>query len=201
VLASALVTALLNAGVLARVPLFVFGSLQPTLMTGLSTAATAGDRPGFRRMLLQTCGVVGSLGALGGVPSVLLGPWLIRVLFKAPASLGSSAFLWLALGTVFYMLALVLGQAVVALGHHRLQLLSWAVGTAALVGVTLLPGGLAQRVLIAYAAGSLVVAVGTLLSLLASTPRTPASSTPASVPGTAGPLRTVSEVETKMSAS
>ncbi|MBC3843844.1 hypothetical protein GXW82_37485 [Streptacidiphilus sp. 4-A2] len=170
---TALVTALLNAGVLARVPLFVFGSLQPTLMTGLSTAATSGDRAGFRRMLRQTCAVVGGLGLLGGVPSVLLGPWLIRVLFDAPASLGRLAFLWLAVGTVFYMLALVLGQAVVALGRHRLQLLSWAVGTAALAGVTLMPGDLAQRVLIAYAVGSMVVAAGALVSLLAGMPRQP----------------------------
>ena len=170
---TALVTALLNAGVLARVPLFVFGSLQPTLMTGLSTTATSGDRPAFRRMLVQTCAVVGGLGALGGIPAVLLGPWLIRVLFHAPDVLGCLDFFWFSAGTLCYMLAMVLGQALIAMRRHRLQLLSWVLGTGVLIGITLAPGPLTTRVETAYAACALVTALTMLVALVRSAGRRP----------------------------
>ncbi|WP_063837048.1 lipopolysaccharide biosynthesis protein [Phaeacidiphilus oryzae] len=161
-----LVAAVLQAAVLCRVPLFVFGSMQPTLMTGLSTAVTAGDRAGFRRMLLRTVAVVSGLGLAGGVPAVLLGPWLIRVFFKAPPGLGDLDFLWFSLGTVFYMLAMVLGQALLATHQHRQQLLCWAAGTAVLIGVTCLPGAPALRVELGYALGSAATALA-MLALLA----------------------------------
>ena len=151
--------AILNAGVLCRVPLFVFGSLQPTLMTGLSTAATSGDGPGFRKMLVQTCGVVGGLGVLGAVPAVLIGPWLLRTFMGAPPVLGPADLFWFSAGTMFYMLAMVLGQALVAMGRHVLQLAGWAFGTAVLLGVTCVPGSVALRVEVSYFLGSLSTAV------------------------------------------
>ncbi|MFD0571831.1 hypothetical protein ACFQ0T_24675 [Kitasatospora gansuensis] len=57
-----LIAALLSALVLARVPLFVFGSLQASLLSGLSTAVSSGDHQGFARMLRKTCLVVLGLG-------------------------------------------------------------------------------------------------------------------------------------------
>jgi O-antigen/teichoic acid export membrane protein len=156
---SPLQVAILNAGVVCRIPLFLFGSLQPTLMTGLSTAATSGDRRGFRRMLVQTCGVVAGLGLLGGVPAVLFGPWALRVFLGAPPVLGSLDMLWFSAGTVFYMLAMVLGQALVAMGRHRLQLVAWCAGTAVLLGVLFVPVATAVRVEMSYFLGSFVTAL------------------------------------------
>ncbi|MEY9962291.1 O-antigen/teichoic acid export membrane protein [Streptacidiphilus sp. MAP12-16] len=158
--------ALLSAGVLCRIPLFVFGSLQPTLMTGLSTTATSGDRVGFRRMLLQTCAVIGGLGLLGAVPAVFAGSWLISVFLGAKNVLGPMDFFWFSAGTMCYMLAMVLGQALMALNRHRWMMLSWLAGTAALVAVTLAPGPVATRVEVAYALGSLVTALCMLLILV-----------------------------------
>jgi O-antigen/teichoic acid export membrane protein len=155
----ALAGALLSALVLARVPLFVFASLQASLLPGLSTAAARGDRAGFRRLVLRGCGVVAVLAVLGGVPAVLLGPWLIRVLFAAANVLGAADFALLAAGTGAYLLAQVLGQGVLALGWHRDQTLAWLGGTVALAVITLLPGDVRLRVEAAYAIGSLVVAL------------------------------------------
>jgi O-antigen/teichoic acid export membrane protein len=157
--------AVLNAGVLCRVPLFVFGSLQPTLMTGLSTTATSGDRPAFHRMLVQTCAVVGGLGLLGGVPAVLLGPWMIRVMFHAPDVLGDLDLFWFSAGTLFYMLAMVLGQALMAVRRHQAQLVAWVLGTAVLVGVIAVPGDIATRVELSYFLGALVTAAAMLVFL------------------------------------
>ncbi len=158
--------ALLSAGVLCRIPLFVFGSLQPTLMTGLSTTATSGDRAGFRRMLLRTCAVLAGLGLLGGIPAVCAGSWLIHTFLGAPDVLGPMDFFWFSFGTTCYMLAMVLGQALIALGRHRWQLASWVLGTAVLIAITVLPGPVTERVEVAYAVSSLVTGMCMLLILL-----------------------------------
>lgn len=167
----ALVAGLLNAIVLARVPLFVFGSLQASLLSGLSTAAAAGDRAGFSRLLGRTSLVVTALGLAGGVPATLFGPWLIEVLFKAEAGLGHAVFFWISAGTLFYMLAMVLGQALLVLHEHRLQLLGWAVATLVLTGATLLPGEVSTRVSLAYALASLAAVVGMAAALWLTFPR------------------------------
>ncbi|MGF1426346.1 lipopolysaccharide biosynthesis protein [Kitasatospora sp. LaBMicrA B282] len=169
-----LIAALLSALVLARVPLFVFGSLQASLLSGLSSAVAAGDHQGFMRMLRKTCLVVAGLGAVGGVPAVLLGPWLIEILFGAtPGQLGHLDFLWFSIGTTCYMLAMVLGQAQMVLHKHLVQLASWGFGTAVLLGVTLLPGDITVRVGLAYAVGSALTAAAMLVSLWRAVPRAP----------------------------
>ncbi|MGW1175600.1 lipopolysaccharide biosynthesis protein [Kitasatospora sp. NPDC002543] len=162
---SALIAALLNALVLARVPLFVFGSLQASLLSGLSAAIAVGDRAAFTGMLKKIGAVVGALGVLGGIPAVALGPWLIQVLFGAKPVLGCLDFFWLSAGTVAYMFAMVLGQALMVFKRHNLQLLCWAVGTVVLAGVTFMPGEVSTRVVIAYTAGSVATVLGMLAVL------------------------------------
>ncbi|MFD9125788.1 lipopolysaccharide biosynthesis protein [Kitasatospora sp. NPDC059571] len=162
---AALIAALLNALVLARVPLFVFGSLQASLLSGLSTAIAAGDRAAFARMLRRITTVVTLLGLAGGIPAVLLGPWLIQVLFAAEPVLGPLDFLWMSLGTIAYMLAMILGQALMVLHRHAQQLLCWVAGTVVLAAVTFAPGDVATRVVLAYALGSAVTVLGMLAAL------------------------------------
>ena len=156
---TAFITALLSAVVLARVPLFVFGSLQASLLRGLSTAVAAGDRQAYRQLLLRTAAFTGLLGGTGGLAAVLLGPWLVPRLFGSPDLLGWTDFGWLSAGTLFYMLASVLGQALQTTGGHGRQLLAWAVGTAALIGVTMSPLPIRDRVEVAYAAGAAITAI------------------------------------------
>ncbi|WP_146088389.1 lipopolysaccharide biosynthesis protein [Actinacidiphila yanglinensis] len=157
------ITALLSAVVLARVPLFVFGSLQASLLRGLSAAVAAGDRAAYRQLLLRTASFTVLLGGTGGVVAVALGPWLVPRLFGSPDLLGWTDFAWLSAGTLCYMLASVLGQALQTTGGHGRQLLSWAVGTAALLGVTFSPLPIRDRVEIAYAVGAALTAI--LLSI------------------------------------
>lgn len=168
---SALIGALLSALVLARVPLFVFGSLQASLLSGLTAAFTAGDRAAFWAMLRRIAAVVGALGLLGGVPATVLGPWLIEVLFNAKEPvLDRFDFFLMSAGTVAYMFAMVLGQALMVFKRHNLQLLCWALGTAVLVGITLIPGDVAVRVIVAYALGSLATVLAMLAALRLSFP-------------------------------
>jgi O-antigen/teichoic acid export membrane protein len=167
--------ALLSALTLVRIPLFVFASLQASLLPGLAAALARGDRAGYQRMLLRTLGVVSALGVIGGLVMVSIGPWLIQVLFDAPGLLTRADFGWLAAGTLAYLWAVVLGQGVLAQGNHRDQSLAWLAGVIALIGVTMLPGSVAQRVEYGYAAGSLVVALGMAVALWLASRREPAA--------------------------
>jgi O-antigen/teichoic acid export membrane protein len=162
--------ALLAAVVLARVPLFVFTAVQTSLLPGLCGALAAGDRARYRRLLARACAAVTILGVAGGVLAIVSGPWLTRVLFAARPVLSSTDFAWLAVGTLCYMLALVLGQGVLALGRHRDQMLAWLTGVAVLAAVTLAPGPVILRVVIAYAAASATVAVAMAAVLIAAWP-------------------------------
>ena len=155
----AVVGALLAAMILARVPLFVFTSLQVSLLPGLAGAVAAADKARFRQLAARGCGIVTVLGIAGGVPAAILGPRLIRVLFAARPTLGHADFAWLAAGTLFYMLAMVLGQSAMALSRHRDQLLAWMTGVLVLVAITLGPGEVKRRVEVGYALSSLTVAV------------------------------------------
>ncbi|MFJ9947017.1 hypothetical protein [Kitasatospora sp. NPDC091207] len=161
----ALIAALLNAVVLARVPLFAYAAIQASLVSSLSGAAAAGNHAEFRKVLLRTGGIVVLMSTAAGLPTVFLGPWAIRVFFKAQDVLGPVDFLWLALGTLCYMLATVFGQALLSLGRHQRQLLSWLAGSVVLVVVTLLPGDIATRVELAYLAGAAVSAAAMLWAL------------------------------------
>jgi len=80
--------------------------------------------------------------------------------------LGNAAFGWLAIGTLCYMLAMVLGQGAMALGRHRDQLLSWVAGVAVLIVITMGPGQATMRVVTAYAAGCATVVVLLAIVLL-----------------------------------
>ncbi|MEV6694749.1 polysaccharide biosynthesis protein [Micromonospora sp. NPDC051196] len=179
--------ALLSALVLVRIPLFVFGSMQAALLPGLSTAAATDDEAAFGSLLRRALAVVTALGVGGGVLTVLLGPWLVRALFDAPEILGHGDFAWLALATLAYLWAMVLGQALLARDRHRAQALAWILGVAALVAATLAPLPVALRVELGYTVGSVVVTAA-MIALLRrrreSPPHPPvAVAMPATTPG------------------
>jgi O-antigen/teichoic acid export membrane protein len=176
----AVVGALLAAMILARVPLFIFTSLQVSLLPGLAGAVAAADKARFRQLTARGCGIVTVLGIAGGVPAAILGPRLIRVLFAARPTLGHADFAWLASGTLFYMLAMVLGQSAMALSRHRDQLLGWMTGVLVLVAITLGPGEVKRRVEVGYALSSLTVAVVLALVVFFRTSRPGAHRSPRS---------------------
>jgi O-antigen/teichoic acid export membrane protein len=175
--------ALLAAMVLARVPLFVFTSLQVSLLPGLAGAVAAGDRARFRQLAARGCAIAAALGICGAVPAVILGPWLVRVLFAARPVLGHVDFAWLAAGTLCYLLAMVLGQSAMALSRHHDQLLAWLAGAVVLVVVTLGPGEVRRRVEVAFALSSLTVAAVLALALFLRTARPGGAAAPGPAQG------------------
>jgi O-antigen/teichoic acid export membrane protein len=161
---AALTGALVSAMMLARLPLFVFQSMQASLLPSLSAAISVGDHAAYRRMLVRISAVVTALGVTGGALLSFLGPRLAPVVFGVAPVLGVPDYAWLAVGTVGYMFALVVGQGVLSTGHHRQLALGWVVGVAVLFAVTVAAGTVRLRVELGFALGSATVAV--LLAVL-----------------------------------
>lgn len=131
--------------ILARVPLFLFQAVQAALLPRLSRLAAAGQmdefRSGFRRLLR----LVIAVGVVGVVGAFALGPFAVKVLYDA--ELGRRTLAVLALGSVFYMLALAFAQAVIALHGHALVAAGWSAGMVSfVVGTWAIHGEVFRRV-------------------------------------------------------
>jgi O-antigen/teichoic acid export membrane protein len=156
----------LSAVVVARIPLFLFQAIQAALLpklTGLASAGRLGDfRAGLRRLL----SVVAVLAVLGTIVGYLLGPFVVRTMSGPEFDMTHRTMGLLAAGSGFYMMALALAQAVIALGGHRRQLVGWFSGVVALLFTTWLASDdLYLRVELGLLVGSLVafVVMGYLL--------------------------------------
>jgi O-antigen/teichoic acid export membrane protein len=111
---------------LARIPLFLFQAVQAALLPRLSRLAARGELVEFRTGLKRLMLVVAAVGIVGTTGAFILGPWAIDVVYDADLSGRTLAIL--ALGSTFYMVALALAQAVIALKGHALVAVGWGVG-------------------------------------------------------------------------
>jgi O-antigen/teichoic acid export membrane protein len=124
----------LNALLIGRIPLFLFQAVQAALLPRLSGLAGAGRLDEFRTGLKRLLVVTGVLGALAALGSYLVGPFVVELLFDDEVDHRTLGLLGLSCAA--YMLALAIGQAVIALSGHRLVAASWGVGVAVFVLVT-----------------------------------------------------------------
>ncbi|MFG1805828.1 methyltransferase domain-containing protein [Streptomyces sp. NPDC049040] len=151
---AALVTALLCALTLVRVPQFAVGALQAGLLRELTVRQQRGDRAGVARGVRRSAGGMAAIGLACTVPAALAGPWVTERLLAAPPVLGHLDFAALGLGTTGYLVAYLLGNGTLATGGHRPQALAWAAGAAVTAAALALPGPTGPRVEAAYALGS-----------------------------------------------
>jgi O-antigen/teichoic acid export membrane protein len=126
--------AFLAALVMVRLPVFLFTAVQPSMLPTMSAHVAAGRRAAFRSVLWRVMRVMGLIAAATFVITTALGPPGLKVLFGPDYVLSRSAFALMAVSVALYMTAGVLGQAVLALGHHRLVTAGWLTG---LIGLAL----------------------------------------------------------------
>ena len=150
--------------ILARIPLFLFQAVQAALLPRLSRLAAGGEMVEFRRGFLRLLVIVTGVGILGTGAAYVIGPFAIRKLYDA--SLSSRTLTVLALGSVFYMVALAAAQAVIALRGHWLVAVGWTIGVAVFVVVTAVSGTDAfRRVELGTLTGSAAAMVSFLIAL------------------------------------
>jgi O-antigen/teichoic acid export membrane protein len=152
--------------ILSRVPLYFFQAIQATFVPELSGQHGAGEHTAFREGLRKLTIAVIVIGAVSVIGSALLGPWAVRTFFGSDFELGARDMALLALGSSIYMLALTLGQALIALEHHGRFALGWVVGVVVfLVAVVVGGSDVLLRAELAYVVGSSVALVA-MMALL-----------------------------------
>lgn len=144
-----------GAGVLlARIPLFLFQAVQAALLPRLARHAARHEIHEFRVGLRKLMLVVIVVGVVGTVGAFVIGPPVLREVFDA--DLEGSTMAMLALGSAFYMLALAMAQAVIALHGHALVAVGWGTGMATFLLVTWLSSDeLFRRIELGLVASSL----------------------------------------------
>jgi O-antigen/teichoic acid export membrane protein len=145
---------------LSRVPLYFFQAIQATLVPELSEQRGAGEREAFRAGLRKLTVAVIVIGAASAIGSTVLGPWAVRTFFGSDFQLDARDMALLGFGSAVYMLALTLGQALIALEHHGRYALAWVLGVVAFL-VAVIAGGsdVLLRAELAYMVGSAVTLV------------------------------------------
>jgi O-antigen/teichoic acid export membrane protein len=153
--------------VLARVPLFVFFSVQAAFLPGLAALVAHGDEAGFRRRLLMILGVVSALGATGLIAVATVGPWLVTLFYGADFQTTRADLIPLAVATWLFMIATVFAQTMVAVREYVPPLVGWALGTGAFFVALVAPLRLEQRIGLAFLVGTAVATLATGLALKA----------------------------------
>jgi O-antigen/teichoic acid export membrane protein len=168
------VAAFFTAVIIARIPLFLFQAVQAALLPKLSALASAGRfdefKLGFRRLVL----VISGAGFVAVVAATLIGPQAIEILYGSEYKLGHRTVGLLAAGSVLFMLAQAMAQAVIALGGHTRMALCWVVAVATFVVVTAAGNDLYLRVEAGLLAGSAIACLG-MAALVAQLVRSGAS--------------------------
>jgi O-antigen/teichoic acid export membrane protein len=169
-----LVSRFFTAVIIARIPLFLFQAVQAALLPKLSGLASAGRfdefKVGFRRLVT----VIGGAGALAVVVATFLGPKAITVLYGSEYELGHRTVGLLAAGSVLFMLAQAMAQAVIALGGHTRMALCWVASVFTFIVVTAAGNDLYLRVEVGLLAGSGIACLG-MAALVAQLVRSGAS--------------------------
>lgn len=161
-----LVTQFSYGVLLARVPLFLFQAVQAALLPGLSRLAARGELVEFRAGMTRLTYVVVGVGIIGTLGAFALGPFAIELVYDA--ELGGRTLAALALASGVYMMALALGQAVIALHGHALVALGWGLGVIVfLLAVAFSSDDLFRRIEIGLFLSSLtsMIAFGAALKL------------------------------------
>jgi O-antigen/teichoic acid export membrane protein len=151
---------------IARIPFFLFQGIQGALLPKLASLAGAARwadfRTGVRRLLL----VVGALGVAGVVGAALLGPIVVEVVFGDGFALGRRTMTMLALAVGTYIVAMSLGQALIALTTPGRVAIGWAGGMVAFAVAVLVGDDLLLRVEVGLVAGAVAAAAVMAAQLL-----------------------------------
>jgi O-antigen/teichoic acid export membrane protein len=143
----------------ARVPVFLFQAVQAALLPKLSALAGAGRLVEFRQRLSRLLVAVAVIAVFGVIGAFLLGPTIIRLLFGADFVIGRTDIALLAMSSGAFMLAVALGQALIALSGQSKVAVGWLLGVLTFLGVTAAGNDLLLRVELGLVAGSVMAAL------------------------------------------
>lgn len=148
----------LDGLLIARIPLFLFQAVQAALLPNLASLAAEERMDEFRASLRNLALAVFAVAGLGALGCLVLGPFVVGLLFPAKLTLGRIDLTLLALGSGAIMLGICGAQAAIALGGHRDAAVGWVLGFVAFALACLLPGDVVRRITVAFLIGTAVAA-------------------------------------------
>lgn len=144
---------------IARIPVFLFQAVQAALLPKLSALAGAGRLIEFRQRLSRLLVSVSVIAVAGVVGAFIFGPTIIRLLFGEDFVIGRTDIALLAASSGAFMLAVALGQALIALSGQSQVAIGWLLGVITFLVVTAMGDDLLFRVELGLVSGSVVAAV------------------------------------------
>jgi O-antigen/teichoic acid export membrane protein len=143
---------------IARVPLFLFQAVQASLLPKLALLAGGQRWADFRTALRKLLLAVAGLGVVASLVAWSIGSTVVRLTFGEGYVLPNRDLGLLAVGSSVFMLAVTLGQSLIALSSPARMALGWAAGVVVFVLVTALGADLYLRVELGLVAGTATVA-------------------------------------------
>jgi O-antigen/teichoic acid export membrane protein len=116
---------------IARVPVFVFQSVQASYLSKIASRSYHRDTAGLRRVLLGLAGAVAAVAGVTLVGAALAGPAAIKLVFGPSYEIGRGATILVGLGISVYLAAAVANDVAVAIGAQTHVRRAWAAGVVA----------------------------------------------------------------------
>ncbi len=167
---------LFNGVIVARIPLFLFQAVQAALLPRLSALASSHKFVEFRQSFEKLLVAVLAIGLAGTVAGYAVGPLVLRIMFDV--ELGHRDVGILALGTGFFIVAMSVAQAMIALKGQNQVALGWLAGMVSFVVVAALGNDLLLRIELAALSASAVSALvlgATFVRMLRAAEQAPAA--------------------------
>ena len=136
----------LNALLIARIPLFFFQAVQASLLPRLSALVGAGRFDELIQVFRRLLGLVVAIGAAAVVGYALVGTWIVEIAFGADFAVERRDMVMLAASSAVLMVALSLGQVLIACQAQGRMAGAWVLGLATFPVVVALGNDLFLRV-------------------------------------------------------
>ncbi|HEU5001851.1 MAG TPA: hypothetical protein VFW71_03605 [Actinomycetota bacterium] len=145
--------------VIARVPVVLFQAVLAALLPKLASLAAKGEFKEFARTTWGLLATVVVLGVVAVATAVVAGTFALTVLFGKQYHLQRVDFAYLSGASIVYIVALTLGQALVALRAYAALVVGWVAGVLGFLVAVSLVHTLLLRVELGFLAGSAASAV------------------------------------------
>lgn len=162
---SDLVSSLFAALIMARVPLFMFQSVQAALLPRLSGQAQARSYSEMNKSINQVVGLLLASTAVLAIAGSAIGPLAIRILFGDEFRLGSIDVALLVAMVGLHLITITYSQALVALLSQVRMAASWVAGLVVAVAVLFTGFSPLLRVELALVSGEATAAMSALALL------------------------------------
>lgn len=145
-----------GAVILTRVPLLFMSTIQALVLPGMTAAVGTGDRRHLWSTLARGLAVIGAIGVVAAIGTLLVGRPVLSILFGADRdTTATGPLVWLTISAALFMAVQLVQPAMVALRRHGALVLAWVAGAVAFVGCFFIPIDPIDRGVLAQVVGPL----------------------------------------------